>query len=393
VGISAPDKTMRHAQAHARNAVLADGQLLPPYRFREKEEQITFRSIPSDGADSARMQRGIDITLNNVRRGLITRCGNAGQGMDALLLAGDVSLCFVATNDKSCGCMLRSVSHIYANNVIVGVPLSGEPDVDYRVGDVVFFGALRKPDGGLRGTIAKVDSNCDPVVERLAVIAANLIRQGIDLRHAPLDLAVVTDAGWARRQLNYGQSGTAEAADTDKIARGIRTTLGNLSKGIVPSIYTSPEELHDGMIYDAVIVLAAVVANDSRGVEIRLLTHRYCDEQVCTRLFADRRDPELKVGDLVLHTMSLFDGLVRETIITIKPPRERTSVDPAKYVAVANVWSSYAALLTRIEAFFTALIKQGIDVKKVGFEPSLLGSSALEGGIVGRIDFNQGADA
>jgi hypothetical protein len=287
--------------------------------------------------------------------------------MDALLRAGDVSLCVVATNDKSSGCMLRSFSHIYADNVIVGLPL-GEPDGDYVVGDLVFFGAVRKPDGGLRGTIAKMDSIGSPVLERLAVIAANLIRQGIDLRRAPLDLAVVTDAGWARRQLNYGQSGTAEAADTDKIARGIRTTLGNLSKGILPSTYTSPEELHDGMIYDAVIVLAAVVANDSRGVEIRLLTHRFCDEQVCTRLFADCRDPELKVGDLVFHAMSLSDGLVRETIIAVASARERTSVDPPQYVAVPNVWSSYSALLMRIEAFFAALIKRGIDVKKVGFE-------------------------
>ena len=153
--------------------------------------------------DPAAIQRGIERTLTNVARGIVTQCGNVGQGMDALLLAGEVSLCIVATNDKSSGCMLRSFSHTYPSNVIVGLPL-GEPDGDYVVGDVVFFGAARKPDGGLRGTIAKVNSSCDPVLERLAVIAANLIRQGIDLRHAPLDVAVLTDAGWKRRLVNLG---------------------------------------------------------------------------------------------------------------------------------------------------------------------------------------------
>src|ERR1019366_3038409 len=119
-------------------------------------------------------------TLDRVARGLITRCGNAGQGMDALLLAGDVSLCFVATNDKSSGCTLRSVSHIYANNAIVGIPL-GEPDGDYVVGDLVFYAARRKSDGRLHEVLAKVDSNCSLALDRLTVIAANLMRQNIDL--------------------------------------------------------------------------------------------------------------------------------------------------------------------------------------------------------------------
>ena len=336
------------------------------------------------------IQRGMKATLDHVARGLINRRCATPDDMRVELYKGASVLSVVAINDTQSGLVLRALSHAMSDSKIISVKF-GKYDPDYTVGALVIYSATKTSDGKLSEYIVPVDWH--PSLQRLKEIVSNLVRQGTNLLHASLDLTVIGDEGWERRRINLGTRST-ETAEVNTAARAITITLSNISNGIVSSSYSSQQELREAMMYDGVVVLAVVADNDRNGVVIRLLSHRFSDDYACTRCFSSCSDRELKVGDLVFHAIApLAGGAVRETITTIKPPRERTSVDPAKYVAVANMWSSYAALLTRIEALFTALIKRGIDLKKVGFEPSLLGSSALEGGIVGRIDFNQGADA
>jgi hypothetical protein len=354
----------------------------------EKRGSMIFRKGIPKNMDPAAIQRGINETLTNVVRGAITRCAGVDK-MKAALYAGAIPLCIVASNDTTSGLRLRAVSHTLDNRQIISYPLA-DFDPDYQVADLVFYSA-RKPDGTLNELIVGPVEH--PLLERLKEVVSNLARQNISLLHAPLDLTVISDEGWERRQIALGTCST-ETAEVNTAARAITTTLSNISNGVVSSSYSGQQELREAMMYDRVVVLAIVSNNDRNGVEIRLLSHRYSDDCASTRCFSCCPDQELKVGDLVFYGIApLAGGAVRETIITIKPPRERTSVDPAEYVAVANMWSSYSALLTRIEAFFAALIRRGIDLKRVGFEPSLLGSSALGGEIVGIIDFNQGADA
>ena len=349
---------------------------------------MTFKPIPSDDTTDARLQCGIGTTLDNVSSGTIRRYASV-DNMRAAIYLGEIHLCIVALNDPTSGLALRSVSHVTDNNQIFCFPL-GNPDPDYQVADLVFYSA-RKPDGTLNELIVGPVEH--PSLERLKKVVSNLVRQNINPLHSPLDLTVIGDEGWERRQVNLGPR-SAETTEANTIPRAIETTLSNIANGIVSSSYSSQQELREAMMYDRVVVLAIVANNDRNGVEIRLLSHRYSDDCASTRCFSSCPDRELKVGDLVFYGIApLAGGAVRETIITIKPPRERTSVDPAQYVAVANMWSSYSALLTRIEAFFAALIKRGIDLKRVGFEPSLLGSSALGGEIVGRIDLDGIADA
>jgi hypothetical protein len=336
------------------------------------------------------IQRGMKATLDHVARGLINRRCATPDDMNVELYKGASVLCVVALNDSTSGLVLRSVSHTMGDSKIISFRL-GDPDPDYTVGSLVIYSATKTRDGKLSEYTVPVDWH--PLLVRLKEIVSNLVRRNINLLRAPLDLTVISDEGWERRRISLGTPST-ETAEVNTIACAITTTLSNISNGVASSSYGSRQELHEAMMYDAVIVLAVVADNDRNGVVIRLLSHRFSDDYACTRCFSSCSDRELKVGDLVFHAIApLAGGAVRETITTIKPPRERTSLDPAQYVEVANMWASYSALLTRIEAFFAALIKRGIDLKKVVFEPSLLGSNALEGGIVGRIDFNQSADA
>ena len=349
---------------------------------------MTFKKGTPKDMDPAAIQRGINNTLSNVVRGAITRCASVDK-MKAALYAGVIPLCIVANNDTTSGLRLRALSIVLDNRQIISYPLS-EFDPDYQVADLVFYSA-RKPYGRLNELIVGPVEH--PSLWRLTEVISNRVRQNISLLYAPLDLTVISDEGWERRRINLGarSEGTTEV---NRVAHGITTTLSNIANGVVSSAYSSQQELHEAMMYDAVIVLGIVANNDRNGVEIRLLSHRYSDDCASTRCFSSCPDRELKVGDLVFYGIApLAGGAVRETIITVESARERTSVEPAQYVAVPNVWSSYSPMLTRINAFFAALIKRGIDVQRVGFEQSLLGSHALEGGIVGLFDFNQGADA
>ncbi len=349
---------------------------------------MTFKQGTPKDMDPAAIQRGVNNTLTNVVRGAITRFASVDKMKDALY-AGVIPLCIVANNDTTSGLRLRALSIALDNRQIISYPLS-DFDPDYQVADLVFYSA-RKPDGTLNELIVGPVEH--PSLERLKEIIANLVRRNINLLRAPLDLTVISDEGWERRQIALGTCST-ETAEVNTAARAITTTLSNIDSGIVSSSYSSRQELHEAMMYDAVIVLAVVAQNDHDGVVIRLLSHRYSDDCASTRCISGCPDRELKVGDLVFYGIApLAGGAVRETIITVASARERTSSDPARYVSVENAWSSYFPLLTRIETFFAALIKRGIDVHRVKFEQSLLGSHALEGGIVGLFDFNQGADA
>ncbi len=348
---------------------------------------MTFKSIPSDDATDARLQRGIETTLDNVSSGTIRRYASV-DNMRAAMYLGETHLCIVALNDPTSGLVLRSATPVMDNNQIFCFPL-GDPDPDYQVGDPLFYFATRKADGELNEAVIALDGH--PLLQRLREVVANLVRQGIDLRHASLDLAVVTDSGWKRRQVNLGPR-SAEATEANTIARAIETTLSNVSNGIVSSSYTSQQELREAMMYDGVVVLGVVAHNDRHGVAIRLLSHRFSDDYACAPRFAMCRDRELTVGDLVFHTMSaLSDGSVRETIITLEAARERTSSDPARYFSVENVWSSYSAMLTHIKAFFALFLAEDVDLKRLWFDPATLNSTAPLR-IAGRIDLRGNAE-
>ena len=309
--------------------------------------------------------------------------------MRAAIYLGEIHLCIVALNDPTSGLVLRSASHLMDDNQIISFPL-GDPDPDYQVGDPLFYSATRNPDGKPNGLIIALDGHA--LLQRLREFVANLVRRNINLLHASLDLAVVTDEGWKRRQINLGPQ-SAAATEANTIARAIDTTLSNVSNGIVSSSYTSQQELREAMMYDGLVVLAVVAHNDRHGVAIRLLSHRFSDDYACAPRFAMCRDRELTVGDLVFHTMSaLSDGSVRETIITVEAARERTSSDHAKYVSVDNVWSSFSPLLGRIKAFFALLLAENMDLKSVWFDPATLNSTAPLR-IAGHIDLKGIADA
>jgi len=157
---------------------------------------MTFSKGTPKDMDPAAIQRGIDATLTAVASGRITRCGNTIAEAKAAVYAGAVHVCIVATNDNNSGLTLRSISHVMNDGRIVGLPLDIY-DPDYFVGNIVAYAARKTPDGKVSELIAKLPADLHPVLGRLQVVVADVLRQGLDLRRAPFqDLGFLTQEGW-----------------------------------------------------------------------------------------------------------------------------------------------------------------------------------------------------
>jgi hypothetical protein len=158
---------------------------------------MSFNRGRPTGIDLRTIQRGIDATLTTVAGGAVTRCGNTIAETKAAIYSGAVHICIVATNDNNNGLTLRSISHVMNDGRIVGLPLDLY-DADYFVGNIVAYAARKNSDGKVSELIAKLPAALHPVLGRLQVVVADVLRQSVDLRRAPIfqDLGFLTQEGW-----------------------------------------------------------------------------------------------------------------------------------------------------------------------------------------------------